>query len=176
MEDENGPAHDIESLRSGCTEARQVLDYLNVSLDDIADRGVWTARTAIIVLGLVVSALSIGGLPDPDGVSPSVLVTGGFGALLLFSSIVGGLGIYLRTENVPGVGPGARDTLTGSRLPELEWRLALLGGYDSWIETMDEKTDRAGRWLYVTWGLLTTALLLLTLAAALSLHVEYPSP
>lgn len=52
------PSVDIEVLRSACEESRLVLDHQLDVLGEIDDKAIWSVRTAVIVLGLVISAVS----------------------------------------------------------------------------------------------------------------------
>lgn len=164
-----GPQSEIEALRNACEESREVLNHLNSTLDDTADKGVWTARTAIIILGLVVSAISIGGPPAPNEVSPAAVVFGGIGIVLLFVATLLGLGLYQQTQNIAGPGERARDAVRNSGMSEREWRLRMLEGYSDWIAFMDTETDLAGEWLYRSWQALTGSLIALSIGAVLSI-------
>lgn len=161
---------ELESLRSACRESRAVLDHVNETLDDIADKGVWTARTAVLVLGIVVSALSIGPPMTTNQPTGLVPILAGVAIGLLFLSTLLGLGLYLRTENEEGIGETARTVLLENTISNRAYRRSLLQGYQAWIRVMDDRIDRAGTWLYLTWFCLSLGLVLLTVAAVLSIN------
>jgi len=51
---------DLGVLRSACSESRAVLDEQLQKLADIGDKAIWTVRSSVLVLGLLVSAASLG--------------------------------------------------------------------------------------------------------------------
>lgn len=169
MEDEPGPDRNLEPLKSACLGSREALNHVNTTLDDIADKGVWTARTAVIVLGIVVSAVSIGPPLSPSTPSDNLLLLAGFAICFLFLAILLGLGLYLRTENEEGIGDSARERVLRDTISRDDYWIGLLRGYREWIRVMDTRTDRAGTWLYTAWFCPCSGLLLLTVAAVLSI-------
>ena len=56
----DGETSDVDVLRSACSESRAVLDEQLQKLADIGDKAIWTVRSSVLVLGLVVSAASLG--------------------------------------------------------------------------------------------------------------------
>src|SRR6056297_198841 len=104
--DEDTPMNEkdtTKALRSACQESREVLDYQLSVQDDIDDKAIWSVRTAVLVLGLLLSAGSLGDISQFLSFPWYVHGLAGFGIGLLLLSVYFGIGTYTMTETYPGV-------------------------------------------------------------------------
>lgn len=160
---------ELAVLRSACDESRAVLDDQLRELSDIGDKALWTVRTAMIVLGVVVSAVSLGDATPFDGATVWLELPVLVGIGLLLASSVYGLGTYFGSSRVSGIGPDFRQRARTGQLDEAEWRLALLDGYESWAADMADETDRYGTHLFRAQVLFIAGVCLFVLSATLSI-------
>lgn len=165
MDDDAGS---IGTLRSACGESRAVLDHEIDILNDIDDKAVWTVRTAVLVVGLVVSAASITGnrglsLPTP------VKVSAGLGVSVLLGAMVSGVMTYAISAPEPGISAQYRAAVLDGTIPEAQWRRELLDGYDRWIAQMQDVNEKNGYYLFVTQTLLLLGVVLLSVAGGLTI-------
>lgn len=89
-----------ETLRVALEESRRTFDNQLALTDEIDDKAMRTVRTAVIVLGLLVSAAGIA----PDGTFSDLqffpIAMGGLGAGFLVVAVIVGIGTY-EVTNVP---------------------------------------------------------------------------
>jgi hypothetical protein len=163
-----GPSSSIETLRSACEESRAVLDHEIAILDDIDDKAIWTVRTAVILIGLVVSAASVAG-SNGVLVPTSVNVAAGAGVTVLFVTIVSGIFTYSISAPEPGISAQYRTAVLAQDIPEAEWRAELLEGYNRWIAQMQLVNEKNGWYLFLTQALLLFGVFLLALAGGLTI-------
>jgi hypothetical protein len=142
MDDAERP--DPAVLRSTCEESRAVLDERLAKLEDIGDKAIWTVRSAILVLGLVVSAASLGDPATLRRLHAGALLLAALGTLSLLAACVFGLGTYFGMHRVTGIGSDYRRFAASESLTETTWLLAVLRGYDDWILDVERATDRSG--------------------------------
>jgi len=168
-------AGDIEVLRSASSESRAVLDEQLRKLADIGDKAIWTVRSSVLVLGLVVSAASLGDTETLRGLHGAVFVlaVGGVGSLLI--ACLYGLGTYFGMNRVNGIGTEHRTLAADDTLDEREWLLILLHGYDDWIADVERTTDRYGTHLFRAQAVFVAGVFLFVLAGALSVVALYPA-
>lgn len=161
---------DVDSsgtLRSACEESRAVLDHEIAILNDIDDKAIWTVRTAVLIIGLVVSAASITGNRGVSTPTP-VKVSAGLGVSVLLASLVSGVMTYSIAAPEPGISAQYRTAVLDEDIPEREWRRELLEGYNRWIAQMQLVNERNGYYLFVTQSLLLLGVLLLSVAGGLT--------
>lgn len=167
-DERDAEASDVEVLRSACAESRAVLDDQLAELADIGDKALWTVRTSMIVLGVVVSAASLADAATLRRLHEAVPVLGLFGVCLLLTASVYGLGTYFGADRVRGISPEFRRRARNG-LAEHDWRILLLDGYDGWIEEMEVTTDRYGTHLFRAQAVFIGGVLAFVLAAGLSM-------
>lgn len=155
------------TLRSACAESRAVLDHEIDILNDIDDKAIWTVRTAVIIVGLVVSAASIAG---NQGVSPplSVKVTAGAGVAVLLATMGSGVLTYSISAPEPGISAQYRTAVLNEAISERAWRRELLEGYNRWIAQMQLVNEKNGFYLFLTQTLLLVGVVLLAVAGGLT--------
>lgn len=155
------------TLRSACEESRAVLDHEIDILNDIDDKAIWTVRTAVIIVGLVVSAASVTG---NQGVSPplSVKVTAGAGVAVLLATMGSGVLTYSISAPEPGISAQYRTAVLNETISERAWRRELLEGYNRWIAQMQLGNEKNGFYLFVTQASLLVGVLLLAVAGGLT--------
>lgn len=166
-----GAGHsDVEAYRSLARESRSVLDHQIAFLNQMDDAALRTVRTAILVIGIVVSAASIA-----PGRNISVtfeswpIRLGVVGIVALLASMC--LGIYTYRISNATLGP-SRDFANEIRDQEfdsIEWYDLLLGGFDEWQERMRSELHTNARFLLAVQGLLLVGIVLLSLAVGLRL-------
>lgn len=160
---------DVEVLRSACKESRAVLDDQLRELSDISDKALWTVRTAMIVLGVVVSAVSLGNTNAIDGGRGWFKFPLLAGISFLLSLSVYGLGTYFGASRVSGIGADFRRRARTGQPTETEWRHDLLRGYDNWTSKMGSETDLYGTHLFRAQALFITGVCLFVCSATLSI-------
>lgn len=156
-------------LRSACEESRAVLDEQLAKLEDIGDKAIWTVRSAILVLGLVVSAASLGDAATLRRLHAGALGLAALGTLSLLVACGFGLGTYFGMNRVTGIGSDYRRFAASDTPAEAAWLLALLHGYDDWIREVAGATDRSGTNLLRAQLAFLTGVLSLVSAGILSL-------
>lgn len=169
MAAEERNAGDVEVLRSACAESRAVLDDQLDELSAIGDTALWTVRTSMIVLGIVVSAASLGDTNALSAFHWSVRGVAGFGVLALLTASLYGLGLYVVMDRIRGVGTEYRRRAVADGLDERAWRLVLLEGYDDWVATMEQRTDVYGARLFVVQMVFYCGVFSFALAGCLSI-------
>ncbi|MFC3477320.1 hypothetical protein [Halobacterium litoreum] len=161
-------ANEVEVLRSACEESRAVLNDQLTELSDIGDKALWTVRTSMIVLGVVVSAASLGDANTLRRLHPGIQFLAAGGIALVLAASVYGLGTYFVADRVRGVGPNYRHRARDG-LSEREWRRALLDGYGKWTTEMEVITSYYGAHLFRAQTVLVSGVFVLVLAAVLSI-------
>lgn len=167
---EDGETSDVDVLRSACNESRAVLDDQLHELSDIADKALWTVRTSMLVLGVVVSAASLGDASTFERLQDWILWLGLAGIVLLLGASVWGLGTYFVSDRVRGISPGYRARARDVEVREHDWYRVLLDGYDHWIAEMERITDYYGSHLFWAQATFLLGILLVVLAAVLSVR------
>lgn len=161
-------APDIAVLRSACEESRSVLDHQLSVLDDIDEKAIWSVRTAILVLGLLISAASFA---DGSAVRQAELPILGLafaGTIGLASTIWLGIFTYHWSFEEFGIGPNERSAAVLQDGSEHRWRTHLLmTGYTPWIQRQESFNRYNQLLLFITHLLLSMGVTLLLLAGAL---------
>lgn len=160
---------DLEVLSLTRKESRAVLDRKLNELDEIDAKAMHTLRTAVVVLGLVISALALlqRGGPTQFGTVPALVA--GAGTLCVLLAIVTGLVTYTSSGVPAGISQSYRDDVRDGGFDEVGWLLVLLGGYDQWVEGVDWAIQRKER--HLLWAQLFLAVGLVLVASAVGLYV-----
>lgn len=137
-------ASDVEVLRSGREEARVVLDSQLQVLTELQTKAMKTVRTTVLVLGLVLSATTLPGAKR----FVNWLVVSGVGSLVV--GIILGLGTCSGSNPEVGIGTPYLRTVRRTSYDESKWLDVLLGGYESWIEGMEDLNETNARLLVYT--------------------------
>lgn len=159
---------DAAALRATRAEAREVLNYKLDVLDSLDDKATWTARTAVVVLGVLISAAGLSGPSAVSTVGPWALALGTVGVGLLLCSVLVGVAAATDSEVNPGPGRSFRREVREEHYDEAEWNATLLDGYDEWIDTADDVTATNRTKLLAAQASLVAAILALVLAVGLS--------
>lgn len=156
-----------EAYESMVSESRRVLDHQIGFLNQMDDAALRTVRTAVIVIGIVVSAAGLA--PDqPDGgLSVVSFALGGLGVASLLGSIVLGVYTFRRSDATLGPSRDFADEVRDERYSRVEWYDLLLDGFDEWQEEMREELDENAEFLLVVQSLHLVGIILLALAVAL---------
>lgn len=157
---------DIESLRLTREESRVVLNHHLSLLNDLDDKAMRTVRTAVILLGILVSAAGISGVERLGALPVVVLFAFGSGSVLLLVTAIIGVATYTLSDMSFGVGSDHRREVSEGNYSEEEWLLLLFEEYDRWSSEMAQvNQDNASR-LFVSQAALIASLVLLSGGAA----------
>lgn len=118
----------VETLRSARDEARTTLDHQLSALNDLDDRAMRTVRIALVVVGLLVSATTLG------TVRQFVNAITVAGVIALVFSVLVGLSTYSATDPEAGTGSDYLAETLDAPYSEKEWLSTLVAGYAEWIE------------------------------------------
>ncbi|PSP37988.1 hypothetical protein BRC71_08430 [Halobacteriales archaeon QH_7_65_31] len=139
-EDEDVPAEevDLQALEIVRQESREVLTEQIRLLNDIDDKAMRSVRTAVLFIGLVISAIQLSNQPvtfNQIGSWPFRLASGGLTSLLI--SVL--LGIYTYSVSKPdlGVSEDHRTDVVQGAFSKGEWLRFQLDEYDEWTDNMN---------------------------------------
>jgi hypothetical protein len=110
-----------EALKNAVEESRREYDKKVETMEEIDDKAMRSVRTAIILVGLVVSAVSVGG---PDSIGRFAILpvlVGALGVVALIISVVYGIGAYSATQYPTGIGPLHRNDVITGEYSNDEW-------------------------------------------------------
>lgn len=111
-------------------------------MEEIDDKAMRSVRTAVILVGLVVSAVSVAGPSAIGEFSLFPILIGALGVVALAVSIIYGISIYSVTEYPTGIGSIHRtDVITGG-YGQNEWNVSMLNDYDEWANKITEEIDQ----------------------------------
>lgn len=161
---------DIEVLRSARAESRAVSDHQLAVLAEIDEKAIWSVRTALIVLGLLISVASLAEGSTIRSVSTLVSVFAVAGTLALLFTVWFGMFTYHWSFEAFGISPQERKTALSGRVDERAWlRELLTEGYAVWIERQTSFNVYNNRFLAVTHLLLSLGVTLVITAGGLYL-------
>lgn len=158
---------DIEALRVTRAEYRTVLDHQIALLDDLDAKAMWVVRTAVFILGILVSGVGIAGRPVLSSLPPVVLASFGVGGLGLVVTLFVGVGVYTVSQPRFGRGDAHRREVTEMPYTEWEWLDLLLHDYGEWSGELDARTAENARQLFMAQTLLIGSLVILFVATML---------
>ncbi|WP_153952751.1 hypothetical protein [Halosegnis longus] len=155
---------DSDVLPELLTAARRKYDRKYNRLEAIDDKSMRTARTVVIVLGFVASAVAVSG-PDAVGsLNPIALLTGGLGVLSLLVAGIVSVGIYAETivpedvtKNLITPGGGETDTEV--------WTFRAVITVSQAIDELDREIDRNRGYLQYASLLLLIGIIFLTVSS-----------
>lgn len=166
---------DSSVLESACDESREVLDYQLSVQEDIDDKAIWSVRTAVLVLGLLLSAGSLGGVSQFLVLPWYVHGLAGSGVTLLLLSVFFGIGTYTMTETYPGISHQQRIRAQQENYDYEEWKLHLLLNYQWSITGQEAWNERNGFYLFITHVCLLAGATVIVISGAISLFLTYDS-
>ncbi|MFC7081710.1 hypothetical protein [Halorussus caseinilyticus] len=163
-----------EALENAVEESRREYDKRVETMEEIDDKAMRSVRTAVILVGLVVSGVSVGGPGAISGFSLLPVVLGALGVVSLVVSILFGVGAYSATQYPTGIGETHRnDVITGAYSHD-EWFVNMIDEYDEWSEELAEETAKNLRYLEVVQLLLSIGVVsLLVSAGMIVVHRAY---
>lgn len=162
-------------LESACEESREVLEYQLSVQDDIDDKAIWSVRTAVLVLGLLLSAGSLGDISQFLTYPWYVHGLAGIGVSLLLLSVYFGIGTYTMTETYPGIGHQQRIKAHQKEYDCEEWYSQLLLDYQISITGQEVWNERNGFYLFVTHVCLLAGTTAIVIAGVVSIYLTYDS-
>jgi len=168
-----------EALENAVEESRREYDKKVETMEGIDDKAMRSVRTAVILVGLVVSAVSVGGPSAVAELAPWPVLVGAFGVGTLTVSIVAGIGVHTATRYSSGIGsPHRLDVIEGTYGYD-EWLVEMLRQHDDWSREIADEIDANKRYLEVVQlSLLLGVLALLVGASMVVFELAYgvPSP
>lgn len=127
---------DVEALRLAREEARLKLDHEIHLVYETDDTALRTVRTAVVVLGVLVSAAGIAG-PETIRQLPSVpLVLAIVGGASLLVCVFTGIGVLASSDLAVGVASAAVDYPVTTPTSERIYLERLLDSYRQWVGEM----------------------------------------
>ena len=133
---------DTDALLDATEEARKTIDHQIQSLDDMDSKAVRILRLNVLVLGLLLTGLSIAS--PADGISLSYLDSAylfvGLGCI--FASTAFAALTYTASEFYPGVDADDLNTIIFEDFTRRELNIVLSNSYAEWIEFNDETNIR----------------------------------
>lgn len=159
---------DIEALRITLAEYRVVLDHQIDLLNDLDDMAMWTSRTAVILLGILVSGAGIAGRLVLVSLPPGAMISFGIGGLGLVVTIFAGVGVYTVSQPRYGVTDSHHREVTEMPYTEREWLGLMLEEYDEWSDELAVLNAENARLVFLTQTLLVGSLATLFVATILS--------
>lgn len=162
------------ALRNAVEESQRGYDKKVEVLEEIDDKAMRSVRTAVILSGLVASAVGVSGPSALSSFTILPILIGCLGVVSLAISIVYGIGIYTVTRYTTGIGPTHRsDVITGGYTQE-EWLVEMLYEYDDWSSRIEDEIDNNKFYLdIVQLSLLFSVISLITSASMIVLKVAY---
>lgn len=139
------------------------------------DKALWSVRSAVIVLGLLLSAGSLGNLPQFLTLPWYIHGVVGLGVVSLLFSVLFGIGTYTMTRTYPGIGHQRRIESHQGEYDRHEWYSRLLYDYQLWITGQEAWNEQNGFYLFVTHSLLLSGTAAIVLAGVISLYTMYSS-
>lgn len=164
-----------EVLESACEESREVLDHQLSIQNDIDDKAIWSVRTAVLVLGLLLSAGSLGNLSQFLTLPWYVHGLSGSGVSLLPLSVFFGIGTYTMTETYPGTSHQRRIEVHQGEYEYERWKSRLLLDYQWWITGQEAWNEYNGFYLFITHVCLLAGTTTIVVAGVISLFLSYSS-
>lgn len=163
---------DSRALEVTLAESRRTLDKQLNHLQEIDDKAMRTVRTAVIVVGFVVSALGIASPSSVIQLQTQTLLFSASGVALLTVAAIMGVATYSVTDVPLGIGPSYREEVQVGGYTNREWTRELFTGYDRWAEELTTEIARNRDLLNVAQILLVAGLFCL-LASGIRLALRY---
>lgn len=144
-------SEEVEVLRAALNETRPTLETIESFLSDIDDKAGRTLRLNIAIIGILLTALSIGfsqGLPGTNRVLNGAFF---FGLIASSISIVAALLTYTRSTITAGLGVQDIDlVLERDDISEEAMLRAILRSHKEWIRTNGRTNERDASSLFVS--------------------------
>lgn len=147
-------------------EARTVLAAQLKTLRESDEKAIATVRITGLILGLVISAISISEQPE-EAFTGEVLILFGLGGFSLLVSIVFGILSYSADRPSFGLGPGYFDREMEKFDETNDIYDDLLNRYADWIEDNSEEIATDGTYLNIALLLLVVGLVLFGVGAVI---------
>lgn len=158
---------DVETLQSACEEGRRTFEYQVERLREIDSKAIEILKANLLIIGVLVTALSIAvqsGI-DVSGVANPFTIGGA--VLLLLSTAIAGV-TYNASNVRGGIGRGAIERILAEEYTEREFYEVLARSYGEWIEYNSEVTAVNDILITVTVVLVIDAFLFLTVGVVVA--------
>lgn len=130
------PGADVEALRLARREARLKLDHEIGLVYETDDTALRTVRTAVVVLGVLVSAGGIAGVDDIVRLPVAALALFIVGSGCLLASVFTGIGVLAVSDFAFGVASTTIDHTVAAVDSEETYLEHLLESYREWVTQM----------------------------------------
>ena len=163
-----------EALANAVEESRREYDKKVETMEEIDDKAMRSVRTAVILVGLVVSAVSVSGPGSVGEFSPLTVLVGAFGVGTLAVSIAFGIGVYTATRYTAGIGSTHRSDVIEGGYRHDEWLIVMLRQHDEWSGEIEDELRVNRQFLdLVQFSLLLGVLALFVAAGMIVLKSAY---
>ena len=156
-----------EALENAVEESRREYDKKVETMEEIDDKAMRSVRTAVILVGLVVSSVSVGGPSAVGAFSLPPVLVGAFGVVALAVSIIYGIGVYSTTQYPTGIGQLHRnDVMTGEYTHD-EWSVNMIHEYGEWSEEVADEAAKNLQYLEIVQFSLSFGVIALLVSASM---------
>lgn len=156
-----------EALENAVEESRREYDRKVETMEEIDDTAMRSVRTAVILLGLVVSAISVSGPSVVGEFAALTVLVGAFGVVALTVSIVVGIGVYATTRYTAGIGSSHRTDVIEGGYRHDEWLTVMLRQHDEWSANIEDEIRSNRRYLEIVQSTLFLGVLALLVTAGM---------
>lgn len=163
-----------EALENAVEESRREYDKKVETMEEIDDKAMRSVRTAVILAGLVVSAVSVNGPSAISKVGVIPVLVGGLGVGGLAVSIVSGIGAHTVTQYPTGIGPSHREDVIEEGYSNVEWFVRMMNEYEEWSAEISEEMEQSLQYLEIAqFSLVLGVVALLVSASAIVTKTAY---
>lgn len=163
---------DEATLRAALDESQRAFDKQVTLMEASDDKATRTARLSVLILGVVTSAIAVGGPRAFQTIHVLPALFSVTGVSFLLASTVVGLGTDTMTTYPIGIGPDHREDAKTQRSDE--WIATLLDEYDEWSEETGAVLEQNFAYLFFSQATLILGMLQLLAAAGMTiLHNAY---
>lgn len=157
----------IEALRLTYVEYRAVLDHQLALVNELDDRVMWPSRTAVVLLGILISAFGLAGRSILVDLPIGTTVFFALGGLGLVLTIFVGIGAYTVSNPNFGVDASHRRELQERPYTEREWLNLMLDEFEQWSHEMEAINAKNAQHVFQTQTLLIGSLAVLLVGTTL---------
>jgi len=125
---------DVEALRAACEEAKGTLDHQMSWLQQMDTKAVKILRATLVLIGLLLTALSVSVRSNSVDISQFVNAFTLAGGLALVFASVGAAVTYIASSYEAGISKRDLEEALDNNYDEEKLHTQLVGGYANWIQ------------------------------------------